>query len=172
MAGRMSVKPRCHVAVYLSLSYGEFTNTSFHIMLQLAFTYVSVQGWVINSNKEGFFHSNHISGCHKNNSHNGTTQGISTATSMTLSTDKLLKNLSRPLLTKVQVSLLVHGLSFTITPRHPPHGECITTMEQDCLSLEPYEAEGLTAEIWGALKCSYTPLPTIIKEEIGTLREI
>ena len=37
-------------------------------------------------------------------------------------------------------------------------------MEQECLSLEPYEAEELRVEIKGALKCSYNPRSNVTKE--------
>ena len=43
-----------------------------------------------------------------------------------------LKTWQESPLPKAQVLLLTHGPNFTLTPRHPPYGEYIATVEQAC----------------------------------------
>ena len=71
-----------------------------------------------------------------------------------------------------EVSLLVHGPNFTVAPRHPPHGEYITAIEQACLKLEPHDAEELRATMRGALRNSQEPTRNITKQEVWALAEL
>ena len=88
--------------------------------------------------------------------HSGRIPNVSTIMT-TPHTDKWVKNLSRAPLTKVQVSLLARGPNFAIAPRPWTHKEYITTtVDQACLSLEPYKTEELRAEIRG-LSNIHTP---------------
>ena len=108
----------------------------------------------------------------KNNNQQDGSVPCSGSTAMMLSTDKWVKNLSGVSLTKGQVFLLACGPNLTITPIGQPLGEYIATVEQACLSLKPYEAEILIAEIRGTLKHSYTPRSYITKEESKALKEL
>ena len=83
-----------------------------------------------------------------------------------------MKNLLRVPLTKAKVSLLAHGLNFAIASTHSPLGEYTATVEQACLSLEPYEAGEFRAEIREAVKHSDTPRTNIIKEVTKALKEL
>ena len=72
-------------------------------------------------------------------------------------TKRWVKNLSSTPLTEAQFSLLAHGPNFAIAPRHPPHWDYITAIEQACLKLEPHNAEKLRAAMRGALRNSQQP---------------
>ena len=87
-------------------------------------------------------------------------------------TERWVKNLSSTPLTEAQFSLLAHGPNFVIAPRHPPHGDYITAIEQACLKLEPHNAEELRATMRGALRNSQQPTSNITKQEIQALAEL
>ena len=80
-----------------------------------------------------------------------TSSPVATAVTTMPSIDKWMKNLSKT-------------PKFAIAARSPLLEEYITTLEQACLSLKPYEAEEIRAEISGGLKHSYTPRSNITKE--------
>ena len=74
-------------------------------------------------------HSNHQSGCSKE-------QGPKR-------TKKWVINLSSIPLTKDQENLLAHGPNFVVTPQKPPLGEYITNIEKACQSLDTNNVEEL-----------------------------
>ena len=72
--------------------------------------------------------------------------------------------MSKKPLMEAQEKLLTHGPNFAITPRCPPIGEYIASVEQTCQNLAQGEAEELRAEVKAVLKKSNLPRPTSQKK--------
>ena len=101
------------------------------------------------------------------------TAGTSTAQRSTNGLkNKWVVNMFKIPLTEAQEKLLTHGPNFAITPRCPPIGEYIATVEQTCQNLAQGEAEKLRAEVKAVLKKIKPPKPNITKEEQKALKEL
>ena len=101
-----------------------------------------------------------------------TTTTISRDTADAIDKDKWVINLSRVQLTQVQPSLLAHGPGFVVTPKHPPYGDYMVTIEKACSTMEPNSAEELRAEIRGVLKHTHLTRSNINREEVQALAEL
>ena len=81
-------------------------------------------------------------------------------------------NMSKTPLMEAQENLLAHGPNFVITPRSPPIGEYIATVEQMCQKLTHGEAEEMRAEVKAVLKKVQHPKVNITRAEQKALSEL
>ena len=80
--------------------------------------------------------------------------------------------MSKKPLMEAQEKLLTHGPNFAITPRCPPIGEYIASVEQTCQNLAQGEAEELRAEVKAVLKKFQPPKANITKEEQKAMSQL
>ena len=103
-------------------------------------------------------------------SKNHTSKHTTRTTSAT--TSKWVKNMSSTPSQKTRNSCWPMGPNFTVSPKYPPTGQCITAIEQSCLCLAQGEAKELSSGVKAVMKKIYPPRPNITWGEQKAFKQL